>query len=75
MRTRRHTLKSWQLTPREYWRLFFPLWLVGSVLAYHYLIGGYNDLGWILFYLASAVVSYGIVIACRFIPRWHKHRL
>jgi hypothetical protein len=69
----RTRLRSWQLTPREYWAQL-ALWMIGAVLIDHYLLGR-STLDWLIALVASAVVSYGIVVAARFIPVWHKHRL
>jgi hypothetical protein len=67
-------LRRWKLYGREYW-LWLALWVVGTVLVTHFLLHGGTDLSAFLAVVAVGVVCYGIVIAARFVPLWHKHRL
>jgi hypothetical protein len=70
----RTRLKRWQLTPREYW-LHLALWLGGTLLVTHYLLHGGSTLGWFVVLVTVGVFAYGVVIAARFLPGWHRHRL
>jgi hypothetical protein len=64
----------WQLYPREWW-VTVALWVTSSLLITHYVLHGGTDASWFLVSLACGFVAYGIVLAARFIPLWHKHRL
>jgi hypothetical protein len=66
-------MKRWKLTPRENW-LYLALWLIVST-ATNLALGGVSDLGWLFVALGATVPAYLLVIAARFIPAWHKHRL
>lgn len=67
-------MKRWQLTGREYW-LWLALWIVGTVLASHWLVSRNNDLRFLIVSIAAALIAYVIVIIARLIPAWRKHRV